>query len=149
MKYRIAVVLGLIAAIAAHADVGIENQKDSLNSLTQDYSNKYKCPINWSLIEKNLSLPSEHSRGQVAKMVAGVEYEIRLACQRGGFDKINKVVISCGTAAADKDNCTDTQKSDGASVKLSGKTLNVAGKYKNCHCSGDAAEEGIKKVLAN
>jgi|GEM_PF-4538426 len=138
-----------LAAFTAKADIGTENQKDLLSSWTKSYSSEYKCPITWSLVEKNLNLPSEHSRGELSKMAGGVEYEIRMACKRGGFNKINKVSFSCGTVDAAKDNCTDAQKKDGASVKLSGKTLNVAGKYKNCHCSEDAATDGIKKVLGN
>jgi hypothetical protein len=148
MKNLATAVVVLFSSLSALASVGVDNQKDSLEGLTKSYSEKYKCPITWTLNEKNLKLPSESSRGPVARMVGEVEYEVRLACQRGGFEKINKVVISCGTATADNDKCSDDQRKDGASVKLSGKTLNVSGKYLNCHCSSDAANSGIKAIVA-
>ena len=134
------------AAPVFAAEIGLTNQKDSLDNLNKDYAGR-KCGITWNLVEKNLKLPSDASRGGISKLVGEIEYEVRKGCPDIA-KKISKVEISCGTAAADYNNCTEAQNKDGGSVSMSGKTLKLVGKYANCACSADGAkEDAVKKKI--
>jgi hypothetical protein len=147
MKQLIFALLLSFTVLAKAGPANVEAQKEIFDGWTKNYASEYKCPISWEFDQKSVDFASDLERSKFAYAIGDAEYQIRLKCQAGGFTKIKKVSISCGKVAAKYDDCPATSSKDGATVKLSGTTLTITGKYTNCLCGGDVMKSETQKIL--
>lgn len=139
-------------SISAIASSPLESFHRELDTLNKDYQSK-GCPITWSLEDKNITVASSLDKNKMGAIIFSSEYPIRMKCPAIS-KKITAVKASCGTIDSKFDPSSDANCSpaivkagDAATVKLSGTTLTITGKYKNCFCTGNLVETQVKKIL--
>jgi len=148
-KILLAITFSLAAMTSAMAaNVHVEAQQEYLKRIEGKFATDYKCPIKWTMEEKNFNMTSAREGSKFAGVIGGVEYELRLKCQAGGFTKIDKVVFTAGSTSIKPDDCSEADNKDGAKVALSGKTLTIACKYNSCYCADNASEAQTKEILS-
>jgi hypothetical protein len=124
-----------------------EGQQAYLKKESDNYKTKYNCEMEWILEASKAKMENNLEATAFMRVFSEVEYPVRLKCQKGGFDKFNKVIFVPGSVAADYKKCTPEQNKDSAVVKQIGKTVTVTCKYVNCYCAGDTAEEAVISLL--
>jgi hypothetical protein len=137
----------LILSSLAFAGNHAEGQQQYLTKESTNYKAKYGCEMKWGLDVKKAQMTDNLQAKAFMKVFGEVEYPVRQACQKGGFNKFTEVMFVPGSVKADPEKCTPEQMKDSSTAKLNGKTLTISCKYINCSCADDSAEEATAKFL--